>query len=170
MNSQLVFTLKDVGMLVIWALLVAILIFILLVLIRFYRSFKDIMKIVDDHRTNIDKVLEEAPGITKNVNQISDEVNTTLKAFHGTIQNVAETTENVTTTIKDNKDIVANISSVFNTARIVKGSYDRIFKTDEETTSEQESKAGTESKKKPSKGSKTAEDAENVEKEAKIEL
>ena len=119
-------------MLVIWALLVAILIFILLVLIRFYRSFKDIMKIVEDHRANIDKVLEEAPGITKNVNQISDEVNTTLKAFHGTIQNVAETTESVTTSIKDNKDIVANISSVFNTARIVKGSYDRFFKSEEE--------------------------------------
>lgn len=118
-------------MLVLWALLVAILIFILLVLIRFYRSFKDIMKIVDDHRTNIDKVLEEAPGITKNVNQISDEVNTTLKAFHGTIQNVAETTETVTGNIKDNKDIVSNISSVFNTARIVKGSYDRIFKAED---------------------------------------
>jgi ABC-type transporter Mla subunit MlaD len=131
LNSQLVFTLKDFGMLVLWALLVAILIFILLVLIRFYRSFKDIMKIVDDHRTNIDKVLEEAPGITKNVNQISDEVNTTLKAFHGTIQNVAETTETVTGTIKDNKDIVSNISSVFNTARIVKGSYDRIFKSED---------------------------------------
>lgn len=131
MNSQLVFTLKDFGMLVLWALLVAILIFILLVLIRFYRSFKDIMKIVDDHRTNIDKVLEEAPGITKNVNQISDEVNTTLKAFHGTIQNVAETTETVTGNIKDNKDIVSNISSVFNTARIVKGSYDRIFKAED---------------------------------------
>ncbi len=138
MNSQLVFTLKDVGMLVLWALLVAILIFILLVLIRFYRSFKDIMKIVDDHRANIDKVLEEAPGITKNVNQISDEVNTTLKAFHGTIQNVAETTENVTTTIKDNKDIVANVSSVFNTARIVKGSYDRIFKTETEAEADSE--------------------------------
>jgi ABC-type transporter Mla subunit MlaD len=131
LNSQLVFTLKDFGMLVLWALLVAILIFILLVLIRFYRSFKDIMKIVDDHRTNIDKVLEEAPGITKNVNQISDEVNTTLKAFHGTIQNVAETTETVTGNIKDNKDIVSNISSVFNTARIVKGSYDRIFKAED---------------------------------------
>lgn len=125
-------------MLVLWALLVAILIFILLVLIRFYRSFKDIMKIVDDHRANIDKVLEEAPGITKNVNQISDEVNTTLKAFHGTIQNVAETTENVTSTIKDNKDIVANVSSVFNTARIVKGSYDRIFKTETEAEADSE--------------------------------
>lgn len=127
-------------MLVLWALLVAILIFILLVLIRFYRSFKDIMKIVDDHRTNIDKVLEEAPGITKNVNQISDEVNTTLKAFHGTIQNVAETTETVTGTIKDNKDIVSNISSVFNTARIVKGSYDRIFKSEEDFEPETDQK------------------------------
>lgn len=141
MNSQLVFTLKDFGMLVIWALLVAILIFILLVLIRFYRSFKDIMKIVEDHRTNIDKVLEEAPGITRNVNQISDEVNTTLKAFHGTIQNVAETTESVTTSIKDNKDIVANISSVFNTARIVKGSYDRFFKSEEEPEHEASGKS-----------------------------
>ncbi|SCZ79210.1 hypothetical protein [Acidaminobacter hydrogenoformans] len=167
MNSQLVFTLKDVGMLVIWALLVAILIFILLVLIRFYRSFKDIMKIVDDHRTNIDKVLEEAPGITKNVNQISDEVNTTLKAFHGTIQNVAETTEAVTTSIKDNKDIVSNISSVFNTARIVKGSYDRIFKTEEEINAEAEAKADTEAHKKPPKSKKTA---DTPEKDTKIEL
>jgi uncharacterized protein YoxC len=138
MNSQLVFTLKDVGMLVLWALLVVILVFIVLILIRFYRSFKDIMKIVDDHRVNIDKVLEEAPGITKNVNAISEEVSTTLKAFHGTIGNVAETAETVTGTLKENKDIVSNITSVFNTARIVKSSYDHFFSGSEESQNDDE--------------------------------
>lgn len=127
MNTQLVFSLKDLGIFVLWGLLVAILIYILLVLIRFYKSFKQIMAIVDDNRENINHVLDEAPGISKNVNQISEEAAHFMSAFHGTIDNVAETSESVTGNIKDNKDIVGQIATVFKVLGVIKEGLDRLL-------------------------------------------
>lgn len=126
MNTQIVFTLKDLGMFVLWGLLVAVLIYILLILVRFYRSFKQIMAIVDENRQNINQVLDEAPGITKNVNQISEEAAHFMSAFHGTVDNVAETSEAVTGTFKDNSDVVGKISMVFKVLNVLKDGIDKL--------------------------------------------
>ena len=131
MNSEIVFTLKDLGMFVLWGLLVAVLIYILLILVRFYRSFKEVMAIVDDNRENINQVLDEAPGITKNVNQISEEVSHIMTAFHGTVDNVAETSEEVTGTFKDNNELVGQISAVFKILATIKDGFDRLFNKNE---------------------------------------
>ena len=127
MNSEIVFTLKDLGMFVLWGLLVAVLIYILLILVRFYRSFKELMAIVDDNRQNIDKVLDEAPGISQNINQISGEVSHIMTSFHGTIDNVAETSEAVTGNFKDNNELVSQISTFFKILATIKEGYDKLF-------------------------------------------
>lgn len=127
MNSQIVFTLKDLGMFALWGLLVAVLIYILLILIRFYRSFKEIMAIVDENRDNINQVLDEAPGITKNVNQISEEVSHFMSAFHGTVDNVAETSEAVTGNFKDNNELVGQIAGIFKVLTTIKDGLERFF-------------------------------------------
>lgn len=127
MNSEIVFTLKDLGMFVLWGLLVAVLIYILLILVRFYRSFKELMAIVDDNRQNIDKVLDEAPGISQNINQISGEVSHIMTSFHGTIDNVAETSEAVTGSFKDNNELVSQISTFFKVLATIKEGYDKLF-------------------------------------------
>lgn len=133
MNSQIVFSLKDLGMFVLWGLLVAVLIYVLLILIRFYRSFKDIMAIVDENRENINQVLDEAPGITKNVNQISGEVSHFMEAFHGTIDNVADTSESVTGSFKDNNELVSQITGIFKVLTTIKEGLDRfLHKNDNE--------------------------------------
>ncbi len=132
MNSQIVFTIKDLGMFVLWGLLVAVLIYILLILVRFYRSFKEVMAIVDDNRQNIDKVLDEAPGISQNINQISGEVSHIMTSFHGTIDNVAETSESVTGSFKDNNELVAQISSIFKILTTIKEGFDRLFHKNKE--------------------------------------
>lgn len=127
MNSEIVFSLKDLGMFVLWGLLVAVLIYILLILVRFYRSFKQIMAIVDENRTNINQVLDEAPSITKNVNQISGEVAHIMESFHGTVENIADTSEEVTGTFKDNNELVGQISTVFKILATIKEGIDRVF-------------------------------------------
>lgn len=132
MNSEIVFTLKDLGMFVLWGLLVAVLIYVLLILVRFYRSFKELMAIVDDNRQNIDKVLDEAPGISQNINQISGEVSHIMTAFHGTVDNVAETSEAVTGSFKDNNELVSQISTFFKILATIKEGYDKLFHRHEE--------------------------------------
>lgn len=127
MNTQITFSLSDLGMFVLWGLIVAVLIYILLILIRFYRSFKEVMAIVDDNRENINKVLDEAPDISKNITQISDEAAHFMTAFHGTVDNISETTQSVTGAVKDNRDIVSQINLFFKVIGVVKDGYDRLF-------------------------------------------
>ncbi len=132
MNTQITFTLSDLGMFVLWGLIVAVLVYVLLILIRFYKSFKEVMAIVDDNRENINKVLDEAPDITKNVTQISDEAAHFMSAFHGTVDNIAETTETVSGSVKDNQDIISKINLFFRVLGTLKGGYDRVFGKDDE--------------------------------------
>lgn len=127
MNSEIVFTLKDLGMFVLWGLLAAVLVYILLILVRFYRSFKELMAIVDDNRQNIDKVLDEAPGISQNINQISGEVSHIMTSFHGTVDNVAETSEAVTGSFKDNNELVSQISTFFKVLTTIKEGIDKLL-------------------------------------------
>ncbi len=54
-------------------------------------------------RPEIDSVIDELPGITKNVNAISGEVAHGMEAFHQTVDNLAETSDNVTDAIAEKK-------------------------------------------------------------------
>lgn len=127
MNTQIVFTLGDLGWFVIWGLLVVILVYIVLILFRFYKSFKKIMAIVDDNRENINKVLDEAPGITQNVNEISEEVSHAMQAFRGTVDNVASTSNAATGKIVENNDVVSQITLFFKVVGTIKDGIDRIL-------------------------------------------
>ena len=127
MNTQIVFTLSDLGWFVIWGLVVVILTYLLLILFRFYRSFKHLMGIVDDNRVNINKVLDEAPGITQNVNEISEEVAHAMQAFRGTVDNVAATSTAATGKIVENNDVVSQITLVFKVLGTLKEGIDKLL-------------------------------------------
>lgn len=127
MNTQIVFSLSDLGWLVIWGLVVVILVYLILILFRFYRSFKKIMAIVDDNRVNINKVLDEAPGITQNVNEISEEVSHAMQAFRGTVDNIATTTGAATGKIVENNDVVSQITLFFKVVATIKDGLDKVL-------------------------------------------
>ena len=131
-------TFKDIGMFVLWVLLSGVLLYILMILIRFYKSFKDIMKIVDDKRPEIDAVIDELPGITQNVNAISGEVAHVSKAFHNTVDNLAETSDNVTEAIAEKSGMAGKVSSVMHTVAIIKTFYEEYFAVKEAAEAEEE--------------------------------
>lgn len=132
MNSGIVLTLRDVGMIVLWALGCGVLLYILLILKKVYESIKLVKDTIADNRPHIDKTLEEIPGITQNVSTISGEVAYVMEAFHGTIGNVADTTESVTSVVKDNQDIVDRIAGFFNIISKAKALYERYFGHDDD--------------------------------------
>lgn len=123
---------KDIGLFVLWVLLSGVLLYILMILIRFYRSFKEIMKIVDEKRPEIDSVIDELPGITKNVNAISGEVAHGMEAFHQTVDNLAETSDNVTDAIAEKSGMAGKVSSIMHTVSIIKTFYEEYFGNKEE--------------------------------------
>ncbi len=127
MNTIITFTLKDFLLSGVYIALIVLLIVAIRILFKVYSSIKNINAIVEENRKDIDLIIKEIPGITKNANLISKEVAHDLAQFRGTVDNIAETTENVTGVVKENNNIVDGLTSVFHTASIAKSSYDKFL-------------------------------------------
>lgn len=127
MDSTMVFTVKDMLLFILWGALVTLFVYLILVVRRALLIVKQINKIVDDNKVNIDATMDIVPGLTKNIDAISEEVAHDIKAFRGTVDNISETTEAVTSTIKENKGFVEGLSSFMHTLSIAKVLYDKYF-------------------------------------------
>lgn len=127
MDTVITFTLKDLLLSGVYLALIVMIIYIIKILTKAHSSMKNINAIVEENRKEIDLILQEAPGIAKNVNDISEEVAHDIAQFRGTVDNIAETTESVTGVVKDNQSIVDGLTSVFHTASLAKGAYDKFF-------------------------------------------
>lgn len=125
MTNVISFTLKDIGIFVLWALVVVILYYLVLLLKDLFFSVKNIRKIIEENRENFDKILDEAPGISKNANNISKEVSDTMVKFRGSIDNVAESSENITQTLKENDTINKQLASLFQSIGMIKKLIDK---------------------------------------------
>ncbi len=127
MNSELIFSVKDLLLFILWALLVGIFGYLILILHRAFKMVKQVSKIVEDNKESIDKTLAIVPDLTQNIESISGEVSHDISAFRETIDNVSETTESVTETINENKSFIDGLSSFMHTISIGKALYDKYF-------------------------------------------
>lgn len=128
MDSQLVITLKDFLLFILWAGLAVIFIYLILILSRALRVMKQINLIVEDNRKSIDETLEVVPDLTKNIEAISGEISHDIAAFRDSVDNVAETAGSVTDTLKKNKGAIEALSSFLHTVSVGKVLYDKYFK------------------------------------------
>ncbi|MDN5351219.1 MAG: hypothetical protein PWQ12_135 [Clostridiales bacterium] len=128
MDSQLVITLKDFLLFILWAGLAVIFIYLILILSRALRVMKQINLIVEDNRKSIDDTLEVVPDLTKNIEAISGEISHDIAAFRDSVDNVAETAGSVTDTLKKNKGAIEALSSFLHTVSVGKVLYDKYFK------------------------------------------
>ncbi len=103
MNSQIIFTLNDLGKFVLWAAFLIILIYFAVILRQIYVAIKSLTKVVDDNRAQIDETLKSAPGVTKNFEKISENLSKDVEAFNGTVSNLASISEKLTN-VKNIKD------------------------------------------------------------------
>lgn len=127
MNSEIVISLKDILLFVLWGLLVVIFTYLILILAKGHKMIKAINNVVEDNRVKIDATLDVVPDLTKNIEIITGEFAHDVSAFRGTVDNVAETTESVTETLKDNQSFMDGIASFMHTVAIGKAIYDKFF-------------------------------------------
>lgn len=96
MNTQIVFTLSDVGKFLLWGSFLVILLYLIFILRRIYLAIKNLTVVVEENRENIDEILNTVPGITKNFEKISGDLAEDISAFNGTVSNIAGIAEKVT--------------------------------------------------------------------------
>ena len=138
MDTIITFTLKDLLICGVYLALIVMIIYIIKVLMKLHSSMKHVNSVIEDNRIEIDAILKEAPGISQNVNTISEEVAHDITQFRGTVDNIAETTESVTEVVKDNQSVVDGLTSIFHTASIAKGAYDKFFSKEAEQAFDEE--------------------------------
>lgn len=138
MDTIITFTLKDLLLSGVYLTIIIMIIYIIKILMKANSSMKNINAIVEENRKEIDLILKEAPGISKNVNDISEELAHDIAQFRGTVDNIAETTESVTDVVKENQSVVDGLTSVFHTASLAKGAYDKFFTKSEVTENKEE--------------------------------
>lgn len=127
MNSTLVFSLKDLLLLILWGSIVTLFIYLILVVKRAFHIVKQMDQLIKENRSQIDATIDILPSLTENLDAITEEVAHDMQAFRGTVDNIAETTEAVSKTVKENKGFVEGLSSFMHTVSIAKVLYDKYF-------------------------------------------
>ena len=110
--------------------LTILVIYAIVILRKTYLTIKELHKIVEDNKENIDKTMNEVPDLTKNITRITDEVAHGTEVFRGTVDNVADTTQTVSSKI--NGTVTESLASLMHTATIGKKAYDKVLKKNAE--------------------------------------
>lgn len=139
MNSIISFSVKDLGLGILWIMLIVLIIYIIRVLIKVHSTVKQVSKIIEDNNENINKILNETPAIANSVNRISGEIAHGMEAFRGSVDNVAEVSESVTENLVENNTIIDKMGSILHTFSMGKSLYDKYFGP-EETDEDSENK------------------------------
>lgn len=127
MENQLVITVKDLLLFILWGSLVTLFVYLILVVRRVLLIVKQVNQVVDGNRQNIDATLDIVPELSKHIEVITGEVAHDVQAFRTTIDNIAGTTESITETVKENQGFVDGLSSFMHTFSIGKALYDKYF-------------------------------------------
>ena len=132
MDSQIVFSFKDLMLFVLWGFLVGVFAYLILILRRVLKMMKIVNDIVEEHRSELDEALKIVPSLTGNIDAITSEVAHDIGAFRGTVENIAETTEAVTSVLNEQKTVVSSISSVIATFSIIGSFVNKFFGRDDD--------------------------------------
>lgn len=127
MNFQIVFTMQDLLLFVLWALIVVVLIYFLRVLSKSLKILGNINSIIKDNKTYIDETIKVVPEITKDAHNISSEIAHDLGSFRDTVDNIAHTSSKATEKLKEDSNIVSGVGSIIHTVSIGKALYDKYF-------------------------------------------
>lgn len=126
MSSAITFTVKDFGMLLLWAGLTLAVWYLVMIFHKLYRTVTEVHRLVERNREQVDATLQEIPAITRNVQEITTEVSHGMQVFRPTVENVAETSDSVTRAVKDNQSITETLVSFFNVLNTIKRLLDKL--------------------------------------------
>lgn len=114
-NSDYLITIsvRELVIALFWFILCIAMLVVVMILFKFYQSVKDFRLIVKENRENINKIMEEIPGITKSINAISSDIEHTTNAFMPSVDSAAEISNSFMENIKNNNPLNEFIASCY---------------------------------------------------------
>ncbi|RKD26631.1 protein of unknown function [Caminicella sporogenes DSM 14501] len=124
--SQITINLTDLGLIILWGALVTLIIYLILVLRKFYFTMKEIQEIISVNKENIEMTLNEMPSIAKNLDEITGEVSHDVQMVRGTIDAIAQKSEVAAASLEDTGDLITGIAAIIQVGLFIKNIYEKI--------------------------------------------
>jgi len=118
--NELTVSLSDLGMIILWAALLVLIIYLTLVLKNLYGTLKEVQEVLSTNRENIDNTLAQVPSIAQNIEEITGEVSHDVQTVRGTLDAIAHKSEIAAASIDDTGDIITGIASVIQVGMFIK--------------------------------------------------
>ena len=126
MSSEITFTVKDIGMFLLWAGATMAVWYLVMIFHKVFKTLSQVNSLIERNREQVDATLQEVPQITRNVQEITTEVSHATQVFRPTVENLAETSDTVTQAIKDNQNVTEVLVSFFHVLNTIKRLLDKL--------------------------------------------
>lgn len=125
--SNITITLSDLGLMLLWAALLVLIFYLILVLKRFNDTLKEVRDILSNNKESIEKTLTEIPSIAKNIDEITGEVSHDVKAVRDTVDTITEKSGAAAKSLDDTDSIITGVTSIIQLAIFAKNFWENIL-------------------------------------------
>ncbi|MCG8540538.1 MAG: DUF948 domain-containing protein [Clostridia bacterium] len=119
--------LNDLGMMILWAALLVLIVYLILVLKKFNDTIREVNEIIEVNKENIEKTLGEMPSIAKNIDEITGEVAHDVKAVRDTIDTITEKSGAAAKSLDDTDSIITGITAIIQCIVFIKNFLENVF-------------------------------------------
>lgn len=125
--NDITITLSDLGLMLLWAALLVLIGYLILVLKRFNNTVKEVNDILSNNKESIEKTLNEMPSIAKNIDEITGEVSHDVKSVRDTIDTITEKSGAAAKSLDDTDSIITGVTSIIQLAIFAKNFWENTF-------------------------------------------
>lgn len=120
-------TLNDLGLMLLWAALLVLIVYLILVLKKVNDTLKEVKEIIADNKENIEYTLNEMPSIAKNIDSITGEVSHDVKAVRETIDTITEKSGAAAKNLTDTDSVITGITAIIQFGVFLKNFLENTF-------------------------------------------
>ncbi|SHK17065.1 DUF948 domain-containing protein [Paramaledivibacter caminithermalis] len=125
--DNIAITLSDLGLILLWAALLVLICYLILVLKKFNDTLKEVRDILSNNKENIEETLKEMPSIAKNIDEITGEVSHDVKAVRDTVDTITEKSGAAAKSLDNTDSIITGITSIIQLAIFAKNFWENTF-------------------------------------------
>lgn len=125
--NNITISLSDLGLMLLWAALLVLIVYLVLVLKKVNDALKEVREILANNKENIEYTLNEMPSIAKNIDAITGEVSHDVQAVRETIDTITEKSGSAAKSLTDTDSIITGITAIIQMSMFLKNFLENTF-------------------------------------------
>lgn len=125
---QVSLTISEIGMMILWAALMVLIVFLIILAKRAIDVLKNVTNIISTNEESLTNTIGELPSILHNVDEITGELSHDVKAVRSTVDTITEKSSIAADSLEDIDSVIAGVTTVIQSGLFLKDLYDRNIK------------------------------------------